>query len=29
LAKALETWKDISFNFEPTDTPDVMVTPTY
>ena len=29
LAKALETWKDISFNFESTDTPDVMLTPTY
>ena len=29
LATALETWKDITFNFESTDTPDVMVTPTY
>jgi ribulose-bisphosphate carboxylase large chain len=28
LAKALETWKDITFNFESTDVPDVMVTPT-
>jgi hypothetical protein len=25
----LEIWKDISFNFESTDVPDVMVTPTY
>ncbi len=29
LSKALEIWKDITFNFESTDTPDVMVTPTY
>jgi ribulose-bisphosphate carboxylase large chain len=29
LAKALETWKDITFNFESTDTPDVVLTPTY
>jgi ribulose-bisphosphate carboxylase large chain len=29
LAKALETWKDITFNFESTDVPDVVVTPTY
>jgi ribulose-bisphosphate carboxylase large chain len=27
LAKALDLWKDISFNFESTDTPDVVVTP--
>src|SRR5512143_1796116 len=29
LRKALETWKDITFNFESTDVPDVVVTPTY
>lgn len=29
LHKALETWKDISFNFESTDVPDVLVTPSY
>ncbi|MBK7904963.1 MAG: form I ribulose bisphosphate carboxylase large subunit [Gemmatimonadetes bacterium] len=29
LKKALEIWKDISFNFESTDVPDVVVTPTY
>jgi ribulose-bisphosphate carboxylase large chain len=29
LHRALETWKDISFNFESTDVPDVLVTPTY
>jgi ribulose-bisphosphate carboxylase large chain len=28
LMKALEVWKDISFNFESTDVPDVVVTPT-
>ncbi|MCL6512426.1 MAG: ribulose-bisphosphate carboxylase large subunit, partial [Anaerolineae bacterium] len=28
LRKALEVWKDVSFNFESTDTPDVTVTPT-
>ncbi len=27
LAKALEIWKDITFNFESTDTPDVVATP--
>ncbi|MFC1466314.1 MAG: form I ribulose bisphosphate carboxylase large subunit [Candidatus Brachytrichaceae bacterium NZ_4S206] len=27
LRKALEVWKDVSFNFESTDTPDVTVTP--
>jgi ribulose-bisphosphate carboxylase large chain len=29
LYKALEVWKDVTFNFESTDTPDVMVTPTF
>lgn len=29
LHKALEVWKDITFNFESTDTPDAIVTPTY
>lgn len=29
LAAALEVWKDISFNYESTDTPDVVVTPTF
>lgn len=29
LATALETWKDITFNFESTDTPDMVLTPTY
>ena len=29
LYKALEVWKDVTFNFESTDTPDVVVTPTY
>lgn len=29
LAKALEIWKDITFNFESTDTPDVVLTPTF
>jgi ribulose-bisphosphate carboxylase large chain len=28
LHKALETWKDITFNFESTDVPDAIVTPT-
>jgi ribulose-bisphosphate carboxylase large chain len=27
LAKALETWKDVTFNYESTDTPDVVATP--
>ncbi|HET9097017.1 MAG TPA: form I ribulose bisphosphate carboxylase large subunit [Candidatus Baltobacteraceae bacterium] len=27
LAKAIETWKDITFNYESTDTPDVLATP--
>jgi len=27
LARALEVWKDVTFNYESTDTPDVMVTP--
>jgi ribulose-bisphosphate carboxylase large chain len=29
LHRALDVWKDVSFNFESTDVPDVMVTPTY
>jgi ribulose-bisphosphate carboxylase large chain len=29
LHRALEIWKDVSFNFESTDVPDLMVTPTY
>jgi ribulose-bisphosphate carboxylase large chain len=29
LRKALEIWKDVTFNFESTDTPDVLVTPTW
>jgi ribulose-bisphosphate carboxylase large chain len=29
LARALEIWKDISFDFTSTDVPDVIVTPTY
>ncbi|HUP90349.1 MAG TPA: RuBisCO large subunit C-terminal-like domain-containing protein, partial [Longimicrobiales bacterium] len=29
LHRALDIWKDISFNFESTDVPDVVVTPTY
>jgi ribulose-bisphosphate carboxylase large chain len=29
LAKALEIWKDITFDFESTDTPDVVATPSY
>ena len=29
LHKALEIWKDITFNFESTDVPDAIVTPTY
>jgi len=28
LDAALETWKDITFNFESTDTADVIATPT-
>ncbi|HMR65339.1 MAG TPA: form I ribulose bisphosphate carboxylase large subunit [Anaerolineae bacterium] len=28
LAKALEVWKNVDFNFESTDTPDAVVTPT-
>jgi ribulose-bisphosphate carboxylase large chain len=27
LEKAIETWKDITFNYESTDTPDVLATP--
>jgi ribulose-bisphosphate carboxylase large chain len=29
LAKALETWKDITFDYASTDTPDVAVTPSF
>jgi ribulose-bisphosphate carboxylase large chain len=29
LARALDLWKDISFNYESTDTPDVVATPSY
>ena len=29
LRKALEVWKDVSFEFESTDTPDAVVTPTF
>jgi ribulose-bisphosphate carboxylase large chain len=29
LHRALEIWKDITFNFESTDVPDMVVTPTY
>lgn len=29
LSKALEVWKDISFDYESTDVPDAVVTPTY
>jgi ribulose-bisphosphate carboxylase large chain len=28
LEKALETWKDVSFNYTSTDTPDFATTPT-
>jgi ribulose-bisphosphate carboxylase large chain len=28
LDAALEVWKDVSFDYESTDTPDVLVTPT-
>jgi ribulose-bisphosphate carboxylase large chain len=28
LQMALDTWGDISFNYESTDTPDVVATPT-
>jgi ribulose-bisphosphate carboxylase large chain len=28
LNAALQVWKDITFNFESTDTPDVVATPT-
>jgi ribulose-bisphosphate carboxylase large chain len=28
LAAALEVWKDVTFDYEPTDTPDVVATPT-
>jgi len=29
LRAALELWKDISFNYESTDTPDALPTPSY
>ncbi len=29
LARALDIWKDITFNYESTDTPDVVATPSY
>jgi ribulose-bisphosphate carboxylase large chain len=29
LRKALEIWKDVTFDFESTDTPDVVLTPTF
>jgi len=29
LARALDLWKDISFNYESTDTPDAIATPSY
>lgn len=29
LRAALETWKDVTFNFESTDTPDVIATPSF
>jgi ribulose-bisphosphate carboxylase large chain len=29
LRTALELWKDVAFNYESTDVPDVVVTPTY
>jgi ribulose-bisphosphate carboxylase large chain len=29
LARALDIWKDISFNYESTDTPDVVATPSF
>jgi ribulose-bisphosphate carboxylase large chain len=29
LRAALDVWKDVNFNFESTDTPDVMVTPSF
>lgn len=29
LRKALEVWKDVTFNYTSTDTPDVVLTPTY
>jgi ribulose-bisphosphate carboxylase large chain len=29
LARALDSWKDISFNYESTDTPDVVATPSF
>jgi len=29
LARALDVWKDITFDYASTDTPDVAVTPSY
>jgi ribulose-bisphosphate carboxylase large chain len=29
LNAALQVWKDVTFDFESTDTPDVVVTPTF
>ncbi|MGZ3533381.1 MAG: RuBisCO large subunit C-terminal-like domain-containing protein, partial [Vulcanimicrobiaceae bacterium] len=29
LRQALETWRDVTFDYESTDTPDVLVTPSY
>jgi ribulose-bisphosphate carboxylase large chain len=29
LRAALDTWKDVTFNFESTDTPDVLPTPSF
>jgi ribulose-bisphosphate carboxylase large chain len=29
LARALDIWKDVTFNYESTDTPDVVATPSY
>ncbi len=29
LARALDIWKDVTFNFESTDTPDMVATPTF
>jgi len=29
LLRALDLWKDISFNYESTDTPDAVATPSY
>ena len=29
LRMALDLWREVSFDYEPTDTPDVLVTPSY